>query len=86
MENIRDGFEDYEYIYRLTELASGIRKLPESAATKAFLVKANELLVVPENVIASVVEFSIDPKNLGDYRVRLAGAILEGQKLAAGGQ
>ena len=82
MENIRDGFEDYEYLYRLGELAGTVRKLPESAAAKAFLAKADELLAVPDNVINSVVEFSTDPKHLSDYRAKLATAILEGQKLA----
>ena len=78
----RRVFEDYEYIYRLGEVAGAVRRQTESAATKAFLAKADALLAVPNSVVTSVIEFTTDPKDLSDYRTRLATAILEGQKLA----
>jgi hypothetical protein len=88
MENIRDGFEDYEYLYRLRELADAVRKQASSAAGQSFLAKADKLLAVPDNVVHTVVEYTTDPKDLGKYRSELAAAILEGQKLAGtvGGQ
>jgi hypothetical protein len=88
MENIRDGFEDYEYLYRLRALADAVRKQGASPAGQSFLAKADKLLAVPDNVVRSVVEYTTDPKDLGNYRADLAAAILEGQKLAAttGGQ
>jgi len=81
MENIRDGFEDYNYLYRLRELADAVRKQPESEAGKAFLAEAERLLVVPDNVVTAVTEFSTDPVHLSNYRVALAAAILKGQSL-----
>jgi len=88
MENIRDGFEDYEYLYRLRELADAVRKQGTSAAGQSFLAEADKLLAVPDNVLDSVVEYTTDPQDLSKYRCELAAAILEGQKLAGttGGQ
>ncbi|HSW46239.1 MAG TPA: glycoside hydrolase domain-containing protein, partial [Phycisphaerae bacterium] len=82
MENIRDGFEDYEYLYMLADLASAARKQADSSAARAFADKAERLLVVPDNVVRSVTEFTTNPKDLSGYRAKLAAAILEGQAFA----
>lgn len=81
LENIRDGFEDYEYLFALGELKSRVGGLPETTARKAFVEKANGLLAVPDSVVETTTQFATDHRILADYRRRLAEAILEGREL-----
>jgi hypothetical protein len=81
MENIRDGFEDYEYLTLLRQLADAVRKQRESAAAQDFLAKADTLLAVPDDVVRSVVDFTVNPANMDRFRTQLAQTILQGRQL-----
>jgi hypothetical protein len=61
LENIRDGIEDYEYWWLLDQL-TGDGDAPAAAE-------------VPDELLASVHEYSEDPELLADVRLRLARAI-----------
>lgn len=82
LENIRDGFEDYEYLWLLRATADRVRKLPAGEATKAYLARAESLLAVPDTIVTSTINYTRDPAELADFRAKMAEAIVEGQKLA----
>jgi len=81
LENIRDGLEDYEYLYRLRAITERIRKGDLSPQRRAFLEEAEALLAVPDRVVENTTRFTTDPDVLYDYRAQLAEAIVEGEKL-----
>jgi len=83
MENIRDGIEDYEYLYLLADLAEQVGQLPKTSDRKAFLKRAKKLLVVPDDVVNTVTDFTYHPKDLSSYRCKLSQAILEGKSFQA---
>jgi hypothetical protein len=72
LETLRDGVEDYEYLYALNELARG-KDAPEEVA---------RLLAVPPEVSATLTDFTRDPEVFRDYRETVAEWI---ERLAAGG-
>ena len=82
LENIRDGFEDYEYLYELARAAKAVRKRPSTPDRQAYLQRAAKLLAVPSSVVTNVVQYSRDPAALYAFRTRVAEAILEGKQLA----
>ncbi len=81
LENIRDGFEDYEYLWLLRDTAQRIRKLPQTSVNRAFLDRTTALLAVPDSVVTTTVNYTRDPRQVAEFRTRLAEAILEGQGL-----
>ena len=81
LENIRDGLEDYEYLYLLAELAEKIRKLPADPNRQAYLERVAELLDVPPSVVRNLIEYTRETKALYGFREQLAKAILEGGRL-----
>ncbi len=84
LENIRDGFEDYDYIYKLYQLAETLRAQSNpSAEIQAFLEEAEALLTVPDAVVATVTRFTVEPEVLADYRTQVAETILKGKQLVA---
>jgi hypothetical protein len=76
LENFRDGLEDYAYARILEATVAKVEGSPELRATRAaWLQRAKELLVVPEELVKSLTEYSRDPATLYRYRNALAAAI-----------
>jgi hypothetical protein len=85
LENIRDGFEDYDYIYKLNQIAETLRaQSTTSAETREFLDEVDALLKVPDAVVATVTRFTIEPEVLAGYRTQVAEAIVKGKQLVDG--
>ncbi|MBN1490979.1 MAG: DUF4091 domain-containing protein, partial [Phycisphaerae bacterium] len=80
-ENIRDGIEDYEYLYLLAEVAERVRAAQRTPQRKAFLDHAATLLAVPEAVVRTLVDYTRDPQSLYAFREAVAQAILDGRRL-----
>jgi hypothetical protein len=79
LENIRDGLEDYEYLYLLAERVKRIEKLPATPARKEFLAAARPLLAVPDTLVRNLVEFTTDAVALDGWRTRMAELIVAGE-------
>lgn len=76
LENFRDGLEDYAYARILEATVAKVEASPELRAPRAaWLQRAKELLVVPEELVKSLTEYSRDPATLYRYRNALAAAI-----------
>ncbi len=83
LENIRDGFEDYEYLWLLRDRAQTVRAQASTPARQAFLARAEALLTVPDRVVDTVIRYTRDPQALVAYRADVAAAILEAGRLLA---
>jgi hypothetical protein len=83
LANIRDGLEDYEYLWLLAQLVDAADDLPGSGQKQAFLNQAAPLLAVPSTVVASQTNYTHSSQTLYDFRASLAEAILAGQALFA---
>ncbi|MHC4674465.1 MAG: carbohydrate-binding family 9-like protein [Planctomycetota bacterium] len=81
LENIRDGLEDYEYLYLLAELVQKIGNLPETVPIRSYLERANKLLNVSESVVYTLTEYTRDPHVLYEFRTKTAGLIIEGKSI-----
>lgn len=81
MENLRDGFEDYEYLWTLRDLVRQLRDRPATPKINRFFARAEALLAVPDRVVRSVVDFTPDPQELTAYRTELVETIAEGLAL-----
>lgn len=77
LENFRDGLEDYEY-YQL--LASAIERSEAERIPTQELAEARALLIVPDEIVRGLTDFTRDPDLLARYRLSLATAI---ERLAA---
>jgi hypothetical protein len=76
LENFRDGLEDYAYARILEATVAKVEAAPELRATRTeWLQQAKALLVVPEELVKSLTEYSRDPAVLYRYRNRLAAAV-----------
>lgn len=71
LANIRDGIEDYEYFYRLRELA-------DRTSNAAFKQRAEALLTLDAPLLASRTEYTLDPALLLERRAAIAALIEEG--------
>ncbi len=71
-ECLRDGAEDYEYFVFLERL---VREAERKNIKSPRLDQARTLLQVPESVVKSMTEFTVDPSEVNKYRVRIALAI-----------
>ena len=69
-ENLRDGLEDYEYLWVLRD------ELQTMASTAAGNEEANALLTVPEGLLRSLTEYSEDPNVLREHRRTIAETIV----------
>jgi hypothetical protein len=79
VENIRDGLEDYEYLYQLNNLVSLVgRCTPADPQKQAWLASARTLLAIPDSVVTSIASFTRDPAVLDDFRRQVAEAIVQG--------
>jgi len=83
LENVRDGLEDYEYLWLLADLVNTIApgSTPEEIA---FVADANALLAVPGSVVNSLTSFTRDPGDLYSFRQQVADKILQGTALVEG--
>jgi hypothetical protein len=68
-ECLRDGAEDYEYFVLLERL---LRQAEGRKVEARLLQRTRELLCVPRPVVASMTEFTHDPRVLNEYRAKLA--------------
>ena len=74
MELIRDGIEDHEYFALLREKLEGLKKTqPDHRVVEP----AAKLLAVPEDIAASIREYTLDASLLLRYREELAEALEE---------
>lgn len=71
-ENFRDGLEDYEYYQLLEKAVSGARA---RGVPKKQLKNAEALLIVPEEIVNSLVDFTRDARLLERHRLSIAEAI-----------
>ena len=77
-EMLREGLEDYEYLWLLRSL---IGRLEENGGNKRLLNKARALLNVPENIAKSMTEFSKRPEPIFEHRRKVAEMIQKLEKL-----
>jgi hypothetical protein len=82
-ENIRDGLEDYEYLWLLAERVAAARKLPVTPERQAYLQQAESLLAVPDTLVRDVMDYTRDPKTVDAFRAAVAKAIEQGGALAS---
>ena len=69
LEMIRDGVEDYEYLWLLRERVEQARKRGASVSA------AEKLLTIPAEVAVDVAHYSHDPAPIAQYRDRVAQAV-----------
>jgi len=71
-ELLRDGIEDYEYLWLLRE---EVQRLKGAGAPAASYAEAESLLEVPAEVCTSLTEFATTPEPIHAHRARVAEAI-----------
>ncbi len=74
LEVLRDGLEDYEYLYRLQQLANTAARRPET--DRDLLERARGLLAIDAQLIESLRSYSKDPERLLSAR-RTMGETIE---------
>jgi len=73
LEVLRDGIEDYEMLNMLSEYTQQARSNPEA---KDLVARADEILAVPDGIVADRIHYTRDPKKVEEYR-RETGYLLE---------
>lgn len=81
LENIRDGFEDYDYFMTLLALREKAATMEQTESLSAFIKQADAALQVPQSLVKSLTEFTYDPEEVYANRTRIAEAILAGNTL-----
>ena len=71
-ENLRDGMEDYEYFWLLSQ---HVQRLGALRGESGLVTAARELLKVPPSISADTTHFTTDPCFLLEYRDRVARMI-----------
>lgn len=71
-EMLREGIEDYEYFWLLSDT---IKRLKGKNVINPLIDEASKLLEIPENVVKSMTEFTIDPKPIYEHRQKIAQMI-----------
>ncbi len=71
-ENLRDGMEDYEYLWLLQR---EITRLENHPGAKSKIKAAKALLVIPETVSRDLTHFTTDPRPLLKHRDQVARMI-----------
>ena len=85
LEVIRDGLEDYEYLYMLDQLAKRLKaKGAPSAAASRWLTEAERLLAVDDSIAESMTAYTDDPSRIFERRRQIADAIERGIAAQAG--
>jgi len=82
MEVLRDGIEDYEYLYRLQELIEAAKR--HGGVDASLLAQAEQLVAVDPNLIESMRSYSKDPAVLLAQRQAIAEMIVKLQALGSG--
>jgi hypothetical protein len=81
LEQLRDGIEDYEYLYQMKQLTD--RLPPAGGQTVAERIAANRLLLdIDRALVQSYAEYDKRPNAYRSYRQRVAEAILATQEAA----
>ena len=76
LENFRDGLEDYAYFRALEAAVAKLRASPALAAHRGeWLRQAEEALQVPLELVASLTEYTQDPRDVYRWRDRMAELI-----------
>jgi len=83
LANIRDGLEDYEYLYLLRRCVEQIGKLAPTPARREFLESARALLAVPDSVVRNLVEYTYRPENVVQWRAAMAELIVKSKALGS---
>jgi hypothetical protein len=78
LENLRDGFEDYEYFWLLRD---AVGKLKNAGAEKhaELIAEAERALAIDEGVVKDLTHFTAQPSVLREARARLAALIQQSQ-------
>lgn len=76
LENFRDGFEDLAWWTLLREQVDSLKsvEVPSSEA-QYWLAQAEEALEVPEHLVKSAHEFTLNPEHVLDWRSRIGDLI-----------
>jgi hypothetical protein len=77
-ENLRDGMEDYEYLWLLQRETE---RMTRSHPKDPLLTQARDLLVVPEQVSKDLKTFTTDPRVILQHRANVAAMIEKLQKI-----
>jgi len=81
-EAVRDGIEDYEYLWMLQQQVKQLeQKKNLNGKAETWLASAKVLLQVPDSISASLKDFSKDPTALLNRRAQIAEAIMAGKNL-----
>lgn len=80
-ENFTDGMEDYEYFILLDKLIVQAKALPLSATQKTTIGLCEKMLSVPEEIARGVMDYTEEPKDLIEYRTKVANGIEKVQRI-----
>jgi hypothetical protein len=80
-ENIRDGLEDYEYLFTLADVVKQVAAKPANLQRTQFIQEARDLLSVPDDVVESSSRYTNEPRRVYDLRQKVATMILRGRTL-----
>lgn len=86
LEVIRDGIEDYEYLYLLRERLNKLKKINQEGKYKELIKEGEDLLSLPAWLVESVTKYLKEPEKLFDYRKKIALKIEEIDKISAQGK
>ena len=74
-EMLREGIEDYEYLWILREKVNQLESKKLDPETKDLVEQARGLLKVPTDITTNLTDFSRDPKPIYEHRRKIAEAI-----------
>lgn len=74
LENLRDGIEDYEYLWLLRDAVTRLKK-SDPAKHQALIAEAERALAIDDAVVKDLTNFTGDPKVLRQSRAALARLI-----------
>lgn len=81
-ENLRDGMEDYEYLWLLQ---NALERTPQTDATRRLAAEARMLLEVPDDISKDLTHFTTDPRPILAHRDRIARMIETLDPASSGG-
>jgi hypothetical protein len=81
-ELLREGIEDYEYLWTLRETIARAKPLAKTAAQKTLIAHAEKLLTVPDGISRTLTQFTNSPAPILKQRNEIAKAIEAIQKFA----
>jgi hypothetical protein len=75
LEVLRDGLEDYEYLYLLKVIIEAVKAKGPSSQEQGLLAEAEKLLQVDSPIAESMTRFTKDTKAFSDRRDKIGEAI-----------